>query len=122
MTTKRLLVPIDLARPDGNQKGFIYPNPVDGIVANFKSIGSGKTWEFGLVVYVGTEIDTLRFAAKIEDSGGRVDHELMNILSRFIAQVSALKIGDVVGVEGTADKFVLTRQKKPALSTRPKLP
>ncbi|MBP6002378.1 MAG: hypothetical protein KA746_02980 [Pyrinomonadaceae bacterium] len=122
--SKKMLTPYDPLEPEKAINGFLYPN-IDVIgMDSFLEIDTGQKWEVGLVVFVGKELSKNDVFAKIVDSGKKVDYvkELLDIIEDYLRQVSAFKIGDIVGIRSSKRGFELIKLEKPqkAATTMPK--
>lgn len=98
-TTKKLLCPYDPDAPDKVQRDFLIP--VVGVKGpHFERIRSGRKVQYGMVVYLGTEIAARDIVARMIEARRQpdsVDADLRRIDS-YLEQLAPLKLGTIVEV------------------------
>ena len=103
LATRKYLAPFDPTRPDSQISGFVVPDRS----GKFLSISSGKLFEAGLIVYVGTTITADTVYEKAARLGRNVNRE---DVERVIGLIADFKIGDVVAIT-TEPTFGLVKLK-----------
>jgi hypothetical protein len=95
--TKKLLVDFDPDRPDQTSSDFLVPILYNGRFVLY-GLKSGRHRRFGVVIYLGREIDEEDLLSKLVDSGQKVANadETTKTLRRYIEQLQPLRIGNVV--------------------------
>lgn len=121
--TRKILAPFDPQRPDKILQGILYPSVNSETITKFQHANTGKEWDVGMVVFLGREIMKEDIFAKIIDSGQKVSsvNLLLTCLDTYIKQLQVFRIGDIVGVESTANGFELVKRERPRI-LKSKLP
>ena len=123
MKSRKILAPFNPARPDKRIDGFLCPF-VDGTGAvSLIEANSRQRWETGMVVFVGQEISSDDFFAKVVDAGVQICSvsAYLDRIDDYLRQVSTYKIGDIVLVQSFEDEFKLIKLARPH-SGKTKLP
>lgn len=115
---------MDKGEPIG--KSFIVPIN-DGERNKFVSLSKGAAVDFAMVVFVGRTVSGEDVFKKVVDAGIPVlpsSHELLGMLTDYIASVAKLKIGDVVRLDfDEHGKSKFEKQSNPrAARERKKIP
>jgi hypothetical protein len=115
MKTRKLLAPLDLTKPNIKNTGFLYPNITSEQMNFFVELNSDKKWEFGMVVFIGSEISTNDVFAKIVNSGKKINSVsiLLSHIEEYLRQVNLYKIGDIVGIKSLNNGFELIKIELP---------
>lgn len=98
--TKKMLVSYDPSAPECASSDFLAPiNDNTGLF--LLGLKSKKPAEQGLVVYLGKEVTVNDLAAKLVDSGRRIESvsQTLKCLEAYIQMLQEYKIGNILGIE-----------------------
>jgi len=84
-------------------------------------VNSGKTSEFGLVVYTGAPVHVTDVMGRAASNGLSAD-DVSGILTQLFEELSALRIGNVVKLEATPDGWHLVKVRERPATKRAPLP
>jgi hypothetical protein len=124
--TRKLLVSYDQSHPERASSDFLAP--VSDTTGLFLfGLKSKKTREQGLMVYVGKDVTVNDLAAKLVDSGRRIENvsQALACLEAYIRMLQEYRIGNILTVEPCSETPCGFRLKKVANSPpvkRPNLP
>lgn len=118
MQTRKLIAPIDLKKPDRNIRDFAYPAFIDN-TWHLVGFNSGKIWQYGMIVFIGTAVTENDLFARIVDSGRKIEsvRALLESLVELSIQVNNFKIGNVVEVIAKEEGGFEIIKKTDSLST-----
>lgn len=108
-TTKKLIVRFDVNEKEPFSGDFLIPRFEDG-VAIFRGMKSGEIGEYGMVVYIGKDVNENDLFARLVDSGVRIPivDETLSLLAKFLDAMKTVKIGNVVELELSDGEVKLT--------------
>ena len=106
MKTKKILVPIDLNKPDKKINDFLYPE-WSSRPEKLTGLKKGKIWETGMIVLTSEITEKDIFDGIIEHSGQTIESEefILRFLSYYISEIQKFKIGNIVSVTESENEF-----------------
>jgi hypothetical protein len=113
ITTKKILVAYDPARPEAASSDFMAPiNDSAGLL--LYGLRSRAKREQGLMVYIGKSITVNDVFAKLVDSGRKIENvaQTLAALEAYLRMLQDFKIGNILTVEACAEEDCGFRLKK----------
>ncbi len=112
MYSRKIIVPIDIEKPDEKINDFFYPKLTkEG--ASFFQVGEDKGWTYGMVVLKGGGITENDLFAMIVDSKIIIESVggLLKILKIYLEKIGEFSIGNIVCIESADNDagFVLKK-------------
>ena len=106
MKTKKILVPIDLNKPDKRINDFLYPD-WSSRPAKLTGLKKGKIWETGMIVLTSEITEKDIYDGIIEHSGQTIESEefILKYLSYYISEIQKFKIGNIISVTESENEF-----------------
>jgi len=104
MKTKKFPISITYANFKAKSDEFLIPFIEKG-KKGFRGLKSGQTVEYGLIAYIGKEINEKDVFAKLVDSGQRINDvdATLKMISRYIENVQMFKIGNIISIKYSDD-------------------
>ena len=107
--SRKILIPIDLAKPKKNILGYLYPS-YNEITKEFVLINSedSKKYSYGMVVLVGGGVSVNDLFSLVDKSQlSKVNQkELLGFLIDFKCVISEFKVGDKIMLDKTIGKKI----------------
>lgn len=126
MTSRRMVVPIDIENPNKIINDYLYPKSTShGVVLH--RVSSNKEWKYGIVILKGGGITEKDLFAKIVNAKTEIESVagLLNSLTAYLEKINEFSIGNIVYIESANNEvgFVLKKYAD-RLSAKPnrKLP
>ncbi len=100
MSFKKILVPIDLEKPEQKINDFLYPK-VSPYEVSLHGVSNGKMWKYGMVVLKGGGISEQDMFVKIIEAKTRVESvdDLLGNLKSYLEKVKDFSIGNIIFIE-----------------------
>ncbi len=111
-----MIVSYDPRKPDAKGSNFVIPLNINSKVSLF-SVNTGKPVQYGLIVFVGKNISINDILNKIHFLND-ITNENIQPLAKFIDNINALKVGDIIEVNSDNDLVIAPKQKKPGKEHR----
>jgi hypothetical protein len=113
MKTKKFPVSITFKDSVASKEEFIVPFIEEG-KKGFCGIKTGKECKYGVVSYIGKEIDVNDVFAKLVDSGQRIIDvdRMLSCLTKYLEELQNFKIGNVISISYLLEgkDFLLKRE------------
>jgi hypothetical protein len=126
VTSKRMLVAFDPARPEEASSDFLVPVIDEGGIFTLFGTRSRRSVPLGMVVLVGKEVTANDVFARLVDAGRKILSvaEALNSIGDYLAQINNFKIGQVVEIVNDTEKksFRLEPSKIKRVAHRKPLP
>jgi len=115
ITTKKLLVAYNPARPSRGGGDFLIPIR-DNVGVLFFGLKSKTTGDQGRMVYLGKEISVNDIFVRLVDTGRKIDSvsDTLKLLEAFIQMLQQYRIGSVIALEQSPDNAYGFRLRKVA--------
>ncbi|WP_298140193.1 hypothetical protein [Flavobacterium sp.] len=126
MKSRKVIVPIDIEKPDKNINDFLYPKLTNDVVSFFR-ISNEKEWKYGMVILKGGGVTENDLFAKIVDAKTKIESvdKLLYTLKVYLEKVKEFSIGNIVYVESSDNDegFILKKlANRPNINRNNKLP
>lgn len=124
VTTKKVLVPFDMDKPNKVIRGLLIPGISKQGNKIFVDASTLKEWTHGMVVYIGKEITVEQFIERLNELNfpmGTGD-EFRIFIENFISKIQPFKIGYKIKYQKTEQGPQLIRDTTPIPIDRPHIP
>ncbi|UII32810.1 hypothetical protein LVD17_03055 [Fulvivirga ulvae] len=126
MKTRKIIVPIDLEKPEKKISDFLYPK-LSNEGAKFFQVSKEKEWRYGLVILKGGGITENDLFARIVDAKIKIESVdgLLNTLKAYLEKIKEFSIGNIVCIESSNNDagFKLTKYaNRPSVKRNSNLP
>ncbi len=104
MKTKRFPVSVSYANFKAKSKEFLIP--FTGKEQNgFRGIDSGRVSQYGLITFIGKEINVNEVFAKLVDSGQKIDNVdgTLAAIEIFLKELQQFKVGNIISISYSED-------------------
>ncbi|ACL06614.1 hypothetical protein Dalk_4942 [Desulfatibacillum aliphaticivorans] len=100
MLTKKFSAAVSYGDFKTKSKEFLIPFLVEE-ESGFQGLSSGKAFDYGVMAFIGREIDADDIFKKLVDSGQKISNvqTTLKVLERYISEVQQFKIGNIVRIE-----------------------
>lgn len=112
-------------KPKTSGKEFLIPF-IDIVKEGFQGISSGKPSKYGLIVYIGIEINSEEVFKRLVSSGRKIDDvkSVLVTIDKYLSQIAQYKIGTVVSIDYKDDGSfeVVKEANRPPQKNQNRLP
>lgn len=112
MNSKKIIVPIDIEKPEKKINDFLYPK-ITSNGAFFSAVKNQKEWKFGMVILKGGGITENELFTEIVNSKTKIEsvERLLNTLIVYLEKIKDFSIGNIVCIESIDNEFGFVLKK-----------
>ena len=112
MKTKKM--PVSVSYGDFKSKSDEFLIPFANEASGFLGLSSGNSSTYGMVTYIGIEIDENEIFKRLVDSRRKINNvdKMVNRIVEFIEQLQQFKVGNIISIDylDGEDKFTLVKE------------